>query len=164
MLAHQGHKLKKTIAFLSRALAAIVTLLPLRALPGAPLEPARLINISGRLAVETADNVMIAGFIITGDVPKKVIMRGLGPSLAAFGLREVLANPLLELHGPDGTLLSNDNWETTQATEIRATGIAPGDALESAIVATLAPGAYTAVLRGANSAVGLGLLDGLSYY
>jgi phosphatidylinositol-3-phosphatase len=154
-----GCKLKKTTVSLSLALAASVTFFPLRAVPGAALEPARLVNLSGRLGVDTADNVMIAGFIITGDLPKKVIIRGLGPSLAAFGLSEVLADPLLELHEPDGTVLTNDNWKMTQANELRATGLAPGNDLEAAIVATFAPGAYTAVLRGVSNTIGLGLLD-----
>jgi hypothetical protein len=102
---------------------------------------------------------MIAGFIITGDQPKKVMIRGLGPSLAGLGISGVLADPLLELHQPDGSVLTNNNWEATQAAEIQATGIAPPDELESAIVATLAPGAYTAILRGVNSGIGIGLLD-----
>jgi len=109
--------------------------------------------------VQTADNVMIAGFIITGDVPKKVIIRGLGPSLAGFGISGVLTDPLLELHEPDGSVLTNDNWQATQAAEIQATGIAPGNNLESAIVVTLTPGAYTAILRGVNNGMGIGLLD-----
>ena len=121
--------------------------------------PAQLINISGRLQVQTAENVMIAGFMITGSLPRKVIIRGIGPSLAGFGISGFLADPLLELHEPDGTVVTNDNWETTQAAEIKATGVAPGKSLESAIVATLIPGAYTAVLRGANNGVGIGLLD-----
>jgi hypothetical protein len=122
-------------------------------------ESARLINISGRLQVQTADKVMISGFIITGSLPKKVIIRGIGPSLAGFGLSGVLVDPLLELHEPDGSVLTNDNWKATQAAEIQATGIAPGNDLESAIVVTLTPGAYTAVLRGVNNGKGIGLLD-----
>jgi phosphoesterase family protein len=121
--------------------------------------PARLINISARLQVQTADNVMIAGFIITGSLPKKVIIRGLGPSLVGFGIFGVLTDPLLELHKPDGSVVINDNWEATQASEIQATGIAPVNNLESAMVVTLTPGAYTAILRGADNGVGIGLVD-----
>ncbi len=101
---------------------------------------------------------MIAGFIITGSLPKKVIIRGLGPSLAGFGISGVLADPLLELHEP-GSVLTNDNWKATQEAEIEATGIAPGNNLESALVVTLAPGAYTAILRGVNNGTGIGLLE-----
>lgn len=122
-------------------------------------DPARLINISGRLLVKTADNVMIAGFIIAGDVPKKVIIRGIGPSLAEFGISDVLTDPLLELHEPDGSELTNDNWKATQMAEIEATGLAPGSDLESAIVVTLLPGAYTTILRGVNNGTGIGLLE-----
>jgi hypothetical protein len=102
---------------------------------------------------------MIAGFIITGALPKKVIIRGIGPSLAGFGISGVLTDPLLELHEPDGSVLTNDNWKATQAAEIQATGIAPSNDLESAIVVTLMPGAYTAILRGVNNGMGIGLLD-----
>jgi hypothetical protein len=133
--------------------------LPFRALNGNPSAPARLINISGRLQVQNADHVMIAGFIITGTLPKKVMIRGIGPSLAAFGIIEVLADPVLELHNSDGLVLSNDNWKATQVAEIQTTGVAPGNDLESALIATLMPGAYTAILRGANNGTGIGLLD-----
>ena len=124
-----------------------------------PSPPSRLINISGRLQVQTADNVVIAGFIVTGSGPKKVIMRGLGPSLAEAGISGVLPDPILELHQPDGSVITNDNWKATQMAEIEATGIAPGDDLESAIVITLMPGPYTAILRGVNNGTGIGLLE-----
>ncbi len=128
-------------------------------LPTTHAESARLINISGRLEVQTADKVMIAGFIITGDVPKKVIVRGLGPSLAGFGIDGALPDPFLELYEPDGSVVTDDNWAATQATEIEATGLAPGDDLEPALIETLSPGAYTAVLHGVSSGAGIGLLE-----
>ena len=103
---------------------------------------------------------MIGGFIITGNAPKKVVLRGMGPVLANFGISDFLADPFLELHGSSGSLLqSNDNWKDTQQTEIEATGLAPGNDKEAAIVATLTPGAYTALLTGKNGATGVGVVE-----
>jgi hypothetical protein len=122
------------------------------------LTPAQLLNISTRLKVQTDENVSIAGFIITGNASKKVIVRGIGPSLT--GLSPVLADPVLELHGPDGSLIAmNDNWRDNQQTEVQNSTLAPGNDLESAIVATLAPGNYTAILRGKNATTGIGLVE-----
>jgi hypothetical protein len=110
--------------------------------------------------VQTGDNVAIAGFIITGNAPKKVIMRGIGPSLAASHIAGVLADPVLELHGNNGSLItSNDNWKDTQQSAIQDSALAPTDNKESAIVATLAPGRYTAILRGKNGTMGIGLVE-----
>ena len=97
--------------------------------------PTRLLNISTRLRVGSADKVSIAGFIVTGNTPKKVIVRGLGPSLTTKGVQDPIADPVLELHKPDGTVITNDDWKTTQQAAIQATGIAPADDRESAIVA-----------------------------
>ena len=118
-----------------------------------------LLNISTRMQVLTGDNVLIGGFIITGIDPKKVIVRGLGPSLGSAGLSGVLADPNLELHEPDGTVVTNDNWKDSQEAEITATGIPPTDDLESAIVETLAPGAYTAIVSGKDGGTGVGLVE-----
>jgi hypothetical protein len=118
------------------------------------------LNVSTRLRVETGNNVMIGGFIITGNASKKVIIRAIGPSLAQFNLTNLLADPVLELHGPNNALIvSDDNWRDTQQTEIQASGLAPQDDLESAIVATLPPGGYTAIVRGKNQTSGLGLVE-----
>ena len=117
-----------------------------------------LLNISTRLDVLTGDNVLIAGFIITGNDPKQVIIRGLGPSLGGAGLQSPLADPVLELHFPDGTVVTNDNWKDTQKAAIMAS-IPPTNDLEAAIIETLPPGAYTAILRGKNSATGVGLVE-----
>jgi hypothetical protein len=120
--------------------------------------PAQLLNISERRKVQTGENVSIAGFIITGNAPKKVIIRGIGPSLT--NVPEVLANPVIELHGTDGALIfANDDWRDTQANEIQQTTLAPTNDLESAIVATLPPSNYTAVLRGNNGTSGIGVLE-----
>ncbi len=120
---------------------------------------AQALNLSTRMFVETGDRVGIAGFIITGSAPKQVLLRVLGPSMA-HGFRDVLDDPVLELHGPAGfATITNDNWRDTQEEEIEATGIPPGHDVESAIVATLAPGAYTAVLRGNNQSTGSAVVE-----
>ena len=112
------------------------------------------------MRVQTGNNVGIGGFIISGTAPKRVLLRGIGPSLTHFGVSDVLADPVLELHGP-GTFptVTNNNWRDTQEDEIQATGIPPTDNLESAILATLAPGAYTAIERGNGSTSGVGLIE-----
>ena len=107
------------------------------------------VNLSTRMRVETGDGVGIGGFIITGNTPKRALIRAIGPSLTQFGVPNALADPVLELHGPGGFVtIINDNWRDTQEAEIIATGIAPTNDLESAIVVTLNPGAYTAIVRG----------------
>ena len=119
----------------------------------------KLLNISTRMQVLTGDSVPIGGFIVTGLSPKKVIVRAIGPSLGAFGVAGVLADPTLELHAPDGSVVSNDNWKETQEPEIEATGLMPTNDLESAIVQSLDPGAYTAVLHGKDDTTGIGLVE-----
>lgn len=122
------------------------------------LSPAQLLNISTRLNVQTGEDVSIGGFIITGNAPKKVILRGIGPSL--LGLNPVLANPVLELRGNNGSIMTtNDNWKDNQEAAIRESTLAPTDDLESAIIATLAPGAYTAILTGKDGTAGIGLVE-----
>jgi uncharacterized repeat protein (TIGR03803 family) len=118
-----------------------------------------LLNISTRLDVQTGNNVLIGGFIITGTQPKKVIVRGIGPSLGTAGVSGALADPVLELHEPDGTVITNDNWKDTQEAEIVATTVPPSNELESAIVATLDPGAYTAIVSGRNGGTGIALVE-----
>jgi hypothetical protein len=122
------------------------------------IEPAllKLLNISTRMQVLTGENVLIAGFIITGTAPKQVLIRGLGPELPVSGQ---LADPYLELHEGDNLLGSNNNWQDSQADQIRATGIPPTNDLESAIVATLMPGSYTAILSGKDSGTGIGQVE-----
>lgn len=123
----------------------------------------RLSNISTRGQVGTAQSVLIAGLIIDGSTSKKLIIRALGPSLAAppFSLSGTLSNPVLELHDSSGNLLaSNDDWGTgTQAAAISSSGHSPSNAKESAIIATLPTGNYTAIIRGVNSSTGISLVD-----
>jgi hypothetical protein len=120
----------------------------------------RVANISTRGRVETGDEVMIGGFILSSQIPNKVIVRAIGPSLASLGVKGVLADPVLELYDSYGTLLeSNDNWRSTQEVEIQATSIPPTDDREAALVITLAPGAYSTIVRGANSGTGVALVE-----
>ena len=122
-------------------------------------------NISGRVDVLTGDQVAIAGFIINGTDPKTVIIRGIGPSLSNAGVHGPLQDPTLELHDGSGALMtSNDNWKTkpdgtSQQASVQATGIPPNNDLESAIVVTLNPGRYTAILSGKNGGTGIGLVE-----
>ncbi len=122
--------------------------------------PARAVNLSTRANVLSGEGVTIGGFIVRGTEPKRVVVRGLGPSLRERGVSGALANPALDLFNAAGGLLAtNDNWQETQAAEISGTMLAPSDALESAIVITLAPGNYTAVLRGEAGSTGVGLVE-----
>jgi hypothetical protein len=118
--------------------------------------PRDVLNISTRLQVLTGDKVLIGGFIITGSDTKKVIIRGIGPSLSGVGA--ALQDPVLELHQGSTTLATNDNWKERQA-EVEATSLQPTNDSESAIVATLTPGAYTAILSGKNSGTGVGVVE-----
>ena len=117
----------------------------------------RLGNISTRLAVGVGSNVLIAGFIITGSQPKRVIVRGLGPTLPVIAS---LADPALELHDSSGALIADtDNWRDTQQDEMKATTIPPLNDYESGMVKTLVPGAYTVILTGKGGTTGVGLVE-----
>ena len=117
-------------------------------------------NISTRGEVGLGDDVMIGGFIIGGTAPTQVIVRAIGPSLLAAGVTGELTDPLLELHNSDGSLLfRNDNWRDVQEQQIIDTTIPPLDDRESAIVATLPPGAYTAIVGGVNDSTGVALVE-----
>jgi hypothetical protein len=124
---------------------------------------ATLLNISTRMRVLTGEQVLIGGFIITGTDPKNVIIRGIGPSLNGVGV--TLVDPTLELHQGGTTLTTNDNWKIndqsgqSQQAEIEATTIPPSNDLESAILTTLSPGAYTAILAGKNGGTGVGVVE-----
>ncbi len=106
---------------------------------------------------------MIAGFILdnsgTGNELRAVV-RAVGPSLATAGVAGTLPDPALELHDANGALLvSNDNWKDTQQAELQATGIAPTNDHEAAILRNLAPGSYTAIVRGVNNTTGVALVE-----
>jgi len=117
----------------------------------------KLANISTRGLVQTADNVLIGGLIVQGQISLRVIVRAIGPSLPVEG---ALQDPTLELRDSNGSLIAaNDNWRSDQQDEIIATGLPPSNDLESAIVRDLAPAAYTAIVRGVNSTTGVALVE-----
>jgi hypothetical protein len=120
----------------------------------------KLANISTRGFVQTGDDVLIGGMIVLGGSPQEVIIRAIGPSLADAGVPEALADPTLELHDSNGSVIAlNDNWRSDQQEEIIATTIPPSNDAEAAIVETLSPGNYTAVVRGANGSIGIGVVE-----
>jgi hypothetical protein len=126
-----------------------------------PAPAPQTVNLSTRMRVQTGDNVGIGGFIITGNTPKHVLLRAIGPSLAP-GVPDALADPVLELHGPAPFVtITDDNWrdDPVQEAAIIATGIPPTNDLEAAIDATLNPGAYTAIISGKNNTSGVGLVE-----
>lgn len=148
--AGQAKIFPRPIEFITLALPAI----------GPAPATAQLLNVSTRVNVGTDDNNAIGGFIITGNAEKRLLIRILGPSLGDAGVSGALADPTVELRDSSGQLLAaNDNWKESQQAEIEATGIPPRDDRESAVVQTLAPGAYTAVVRGQNRTAGVGLIE-----
>jgi uncharacterized repeat protein (TIGR01451 family) len=123
-------------------------------------DSARLVNISTRMQVLTGDNVMIGGFIIGGSASKTVVVRARGPSLAPTGISNFLANPLLQLFSGQTQIAANDNFGTaSNLAELQASGFAPPHAAESAILVTLAPGGYTAIVSGVGGTTGVGLIE-----
>jgi cyclophilin family peptidyl-prolyl cis-trans isomerase len=123
--------------------------------------PARLANLSTRAQVGTGGDVLIGGFVVSGSSSKRILARGIGPSLVQFGVTNALMDPTLELHAQNGALLfSNDNWTTApNKQEISDTGRAPGSSQEPAILTTLAPGKYTAIVRGSANTTGVALVE-----
>jgi hypothetical protein len=132
--------------------------------------PGLVANVSTRLQVGMDDDALFEGFIIQGPAgsTKKIIVRALGPFLAGFGVADYLANPTLDIFQESNRIAMNDDWRTTQSgglitadqsTEIATGGFAPSNELESAIIANLAPGSYTAVVRGLGNTTGIGLVD-----
>ena len=129
-------------------------------LPTVPGASSQALNISTRLAVQTGDNVLIAGFILTGDTPHQILLRALGPSLEKADINDPLADPVLELHAADGSRIAfNNSWRFSQEAAIIATGLAPSDDNEAAILATLSPGTYTAIVRGRRATTGVALVE-----
>ena len=134
-----------------------------------PSSGSTLGNVRTRSFVQTGDDVMIGGFIVQGTQPKNVIIRAIGPELSQHGVPDFLADPTLELHNGNGALIaSNDNWQQTimggiitssQVQDIQNSGHAPRNASESAIIANLRPGSYTAIVRGVNNTTGVALVE-----
>ena len=130
------------------------------ATPTATPTPTNALNLSTRARVDTGDRVAIAGFIITGNTSKKVVVRGLGPSLSRFNLSGVLLDPVLELRQANGSLiLRTDNWKDNQRAQIEGSIYQPTDDRESVILATLQPAAYTATLSGSGQTTGIGTVE-----
>ena len=121
---------------------------------------ARLLNLSGRAFVRTGDNVLIGGLIVRS-VSQRLLLRAIGPDLAAHGVSGALQNPVLELHDSNGALLSsNDNWQNSpNSSAISAAALAPGDPRDAAILLTPGPGQFTAIVRGAGASTGVALLE-----
>ncbi|MEY2496367.1 MAG: hypothetical protein QOJ45_2859 [Verrucomicrobiota bacterium] len=129
---------------------------------GGPTAVSQLLNISTRARVQPGDGVLIGGMIVTGSVPKRVLFRATGPSLDKSGISAYLADPILDLYDSSGTLLAtNDNWrDATNASDIQASGLAPQNDAEPAILTTLQPGeGYTAVVRGHNNDTGIAVVE-----
>jgi uncharacterized repeat protein (TIGR02543 family) len=123
-----------------------------------------LVNISTRGQVQTGTSVMIGGFIISGDQPKTVLVTARGPSLAPFGIANPLANPKLEIFSGQTKIFENDDWETqaggaSAVSAIQATGVAPTNSKEAALLITLNPGAYTAIVSGVGGVTGVGIVE-----
>jgi hypothetical protein len=130
----------------------------------APIAPLpSILNLSTRLRVETGDNVLVSGFIITGSDSGEVVLRGLGPSLSMRNVAsaETLLDPAIELFNSSGALIaSNDGWVSgPQASEIIGLGLAPGEPSEAALLAKLPPGSYTAILSDAQGGSGVGIVE-----
>ena len=164
-LRYMGRALGRTrINFCLAFALAVVAVAELQAQQSSTLG-----NISTRAFVQTGDNVMIGGFIVQGTEPKRVILRAIGPELSRFGVPNVLVDPTLELYDGTGTLIaSNDNWQHTiiggiitsnQVADIRNSGHAPRHPRESAIIADLPAGNYTAMVRGVNNTTGVALVE-----
>jgi arylsulfate sulfotransferase len=119
------------------------------------------LNLSTRGVVSVGDNVLIGGFIVTGTEPKTIVLRALGPSLSSFGLSGVLRDPVLSVYNSSRTLIAtNDNWQSDpHNADIQKNGLAPANLLESATLQTLAPGAYTVIVRGKDPTAGIGLVE-----
>lgn len=123
-------------------------------------QPSRFQNISTRGFVQTGDNVMIAGVVVNGPDNQTVLIRGLGPTLTQFGVPDVLADPLLDLRDMNGNVVtSNNNWMSSQQAEIQATPYPPSNDREAAILITLTPGNYTAILSGVGNTTGNALVE-----
>ena len=119
-----------------------------------------ILNISTRAQVMTGNNVLIGGFVIGGTGPKRILLRGMGPSLTSAGVPGALGDPTIELRDHAGALITmNDNWKDTQQATITSTGLAPHNDHEAAIAVTLSPGAYTAIERGKTNTTGIGLVE-----
>ena len=124
--------------------------------------PQKLLNTSARALVQISDNVLVAGFIVGGNtlLNNPIVARAIGPSLSQAGVANPLLDPKLELHDESGAVIaSNDNWQDDQEAQVMASGLAPADTHESVIIAQLAAGRYTAIVRGVDDTTGVALVE-----
>jgi hypothetical protein len=125
-----------------------------------PTADSSLQNVSTRGSVGTGESVIIGGFIVGDGQNPTMVIRGIGPSLSAAGIRNPLPDPMLELHDANGQLIAmNNNWKDSQQAAIEATGLAPAKDQESAIMQALPPGNYTTILRGNRNSTGVALVE-----
>lgn len=122
-------------------------------------QPTPLVNFATRGNIGTGENILIGGFVIRGNVPVRVLVRGTGPSLTSFGVANAVSDTIVQIWQGGSMLAENDDWKTTQQAAITATGNAPLNDREGAILMTLPPGAYTTTIRGKNGATGVGLVE-----
>jgi hypothetical protein len=121
--------------------------------------PAKLANIATRGLIQPGDKLMIAGFIVA-NAPVKAVVIAVGPSLLQFGISNALPDTTLEVRNQDGSfVMQNDNWKSDQQQELENAGLHPSHDLEAAIIATLPPGQYTALVRGKGDASGIGVVQ-----
>ena len=165
MTVTDGTNSTSTCTSFTLAAGGVVTLSPtgcLVAVPPPPPPPSttRLYNLSTRMQVQTGANVLIGGLVIGGTTAKQVVIRARGPSLASAGITGVLANPVLQLFSGPNVIATNDDWgSASNAAAILATGFAPTLATESAILMTLSPGPYTAIVTGLGDTSGVGIIE-----
>ena len=129
-----------------------------------PGSASHLANISTRMKIGVGENVLIGGFIISGTQPKKLVLRAIGYSLNALGVQNAISDPVLQLHGSSGVIATNDDWTTgSQVSELMASGLAPSDPYESALIVTLSPGNYTAIVSGYQGEQGVGMVEAYEF-
>jgi hypothetical protein len=157
---HAGHSERVNKKWYDNVVIATQYIGPIASASPTPTAPAQLQNISSRLLIQTGNNVGIAGFVIGGSEPKKLLIRGLGPTLTQFNVTGVMPNPTLKLYDGSGSLITtNDDWKSTQEAAITDTQLAPPNDVEAAILATLQPGAYTVIEDDASASTGVGLVE-----
>lgn len=149
----------------SRLLVTVATLLLLvtgrTAFAADTRTPGHLLNISTRARIGTGDDIVVCGLVVTGESPRTVLVRVLGPSLRQFGVADAVADPVVQLvaAGASAPIATNDNWRDGDAAAVIATGLAPYDPLDCALVVALEPGAYTALVSGRGGGTGIALVE-----
>lgn len=161
-LGKAGRGWAKLVRASGLGLAAALALSPAGGLSAATTQtPGHLLNISTRARIGVGDDVVVCGFVITGEASRKVLVRVLGPSLRQFGVADAVADPSMQVIpvGGNTPIAANDNWRDGDAAAVTATGLAPYDPLDCALILDLAPGAYTALISGRNGGTGIALAE-----